>query len=92
MSSALLVRPEESRSRYDFQGVIENECLELEWIQRILEDDGYNVTVFDKQVESMSFQEFISGKTLTSFMENAGAFRKVFCWNMSELLNRDSTH
>ena len=36
MARVLLVRPEESHSRYDFQDVIENECLELEWIQAIL--------------------------------------------------------
>ena len=78
MSSVLLVRPEESRSRYDFQGVIENECLELEWIRRILEDDGYNVTVFDKQVESMSFQEFISGKDFDVFYGECRCFQESF--------------
>ena len=63
----LLVRPEESRSRYDFQGVIENECLELEWIQRILQHHGHEVTIFDKQVETLSFSDFIKDKQFDVF-------------------------
>ena len=47
MSRVLLVRPEESRSQYDFQGVIENECLELEWIMTILKEAGHDVTFVD---------------------------------------------
>ena len=77
-SRVLLVRPEESRSKYDFQGVIENECLELEWIRRILEDVGYIVTVFDKQVETLSFQEFISDRDFDVFYGECRCFQESF--------------
>ena len=74
----LLVRPEESRSRYDFQGVIENECLELEWIQRILQDHGHEVTIFDKQVETLSFSDFIKDKQFDVFYGEARCFQEPF--------------
>ena len=77
-SRVLLVRPEESRSKYDFQGVIENECLELEWIRRILEDVGYIVTVVDKQVETLSFQEFISDRDFDVFYGECRCFQESF--------------
>ena len=78
MTDVILVRPEESRTKYDFQGIIENECLELEWIQTILQDRGYSVTIFDKQVEAQSFQEFISDKKFDVFYGEARCFQETF--------------
>ncbi len=78
MTDVILVRPEESRTIYDFQGIIENECLELEWIQTILQDRGYSVTIFDKQVEAQSFQEFISDKKFDVFYGEARCFQETF--------------
>ena len=78
MIRVLLVRPEESRSRYDFQGIIENECLELEWIQAILEDHGYEVTIFDKQVEKQSFQDFIQEKDFDVFYGEGRCFQESY--------------
>ena len=78
MTDVILVRPEESRTKYDFQGIIENECLELEWIQTILQDRGYSVTIFDKQVEAQSFQAFISDKKFDVFYGEARCFQETF--------------
>ena len=78
MTKVLLVRPEESRSRYDFQGVIENECLELEWIQTILEDHGYEVTIFDKQVEKQPFQEYLKEKDFDVFYGEGRCFQENY--------------
>ena len=74
----LLVRPEESRSKYDFQGVIENECLDLEWIKAILKKHGHEVTIFDKQVESLPFTQFISDKHFDVFYGECRCFQEPF--------------
>ena len=50
----LLVHPEISRTRYNFKGVIENECLELEQLSAILKAEGQEVALWDGQVESLS--------------------------------------
>ncbi len=47
----LLIHPEISRTKYNFVGVIENECLELEYIVTILKERGHNVYLYDGQVE-----------------------------------------
>ena len=74
----LLVRPEESRSRYDFQGVIENECLDLEWISAILSAHDHEVTIFDRQVETISFQKFIEDKQFDVFYGESRCFQEPF--------------
>ena len=48
----LLIHPEISRTRYNFVGVIENECLELEYISAVLKEKGHEVYVYDGQVET----------------------------------------
>ena len=78
MKRVLLVRPEESRTKYDFQGIIENECLDLEWIMAILKQDGYDVTIFDKQVETQSFQAFIKEKEFDVFYGESRCFQETF--------------
>ena len=50
----LLIHPEISRTKYNFVGVIENECLELEYISAILKDNGYDVDIWDGQVEKIA--------------------------------------
>ncbi|WP_461811641.1 B12-binding domain-containing radical SAM protein [Faecalimonas sp.] len=50
----LLIHPEISRTKYNFVGVIENECLELEYISTILKEKGYTVYLYDGQVEQQS--------------------------------------
>lgn len=47
----LLIHPEISRTKYNFVGVIENECLELEYISTVLKEQGHDVTIYDGQVE-----------------------------------------
>ncbi|RKM56352.1 radical SAM protein [Butyrivibrio sp. X503] len=49
----LLIHPEISRTRYNFVGVIENECLELEYISSGLQNKGHEVFIYDGQVETM---------------------------------------
>lgn len=53
----LLVHPEISRTKYNFKGIIENECLELEYISALLKAQGYTVYMWDGQVEKMNFQD-----------------------------------
>ena len=48
----LLIHPEISRTRYNFVGVIENECLELEYISAVLKEKGHEVYIYDGQVET----------------------------------------
>lgn len=50
----LLIHPEISRTKYNFAGVIENECLELEYISTILKEREYHVYLYDGQVERES--------------------------------------
>lgn len=47
----LLIHPEISRTKYNFVGVIENECLELEYISTILKKEGHEVFLYDGQIE-----------------------------------------
>ncbi len=48
----LLIHPEISRTRYNFVGVIENECLELEYISALLKKEGHEVVLYDGQIET----------------------------------------
>lgn len=50
----LLIHPEISRTKYNFVGIIENECLELEYISAILKEQGHEVDLYDGQVEQIS--------------------------------------
>ena len=49
----LLIHPEISRTKYNFVGIIENECLELEYISSVLKEQNYNVHIWDGQVEKV---------------------------------------
>lgn len=55
----LLVHPEISRTKYNFVGVIENECLELEYIMTMLKEQGHDVYLWDGQVEKVSIPTVI---------------------------------
>lgn len=49
--TVLLIHPEISRTKYNFVGIIENECLELEYISTMLKEKGHRVVLYDGQVE-----------------------------------------
>lgn len=55
----LLVHPEIARTKYDFAGVIDNEPLELEYIYAMLAEHGYEVDIWDGQVEKIPLAEKI---------------------------------
>ena len=55
----LLVHPEISNSKYNFNGVIENEPLELEYIVSVLKEKNIECEIFDVQREEISFEEKI---------------------------------
>ena len=55
----LLIHPEISRTKYNFVGIIENECLELEYIETILKEKGHKVYLYDGQVEQQTVEEKI---------------------------------
>lgn len=46
-----LIHPEISRTKYNFVGIIENECLELEYISAMLTEKGHKVILYDGQIE-----------------------------------------
>ncbi len=52
--TVLLIHPEISRTKYNFVGVIENECLELEYIWSVLKDKGHEMHIYDGQVEKIT--------------------------------------
>ncbi len=52
-AKVLLIHPEISRTKYNFVGIIENECLELEYISSILKEKGHEVFLYDGQVETI---------------------------------------
>ncbi len=56
----LLVHPEISRTRYNFKGIIENECLELEHLSAILKAMGHQVYLWDGQVENCPMTEALA--------------------------------
>lgn len=53
----LLIHPEISRTKYNFAGVIENECLELEYISTLLKENEYDVLLYDGQIENKKVSE-----------------------------------
>lgn len=55
----LLIQPEESRTKYNFEGIIENECLDLEYVSALLKELGHEVKMFDCQVEKATANSFI---------------------------------
>lgn len=59
MKTFLLIHPEISRTRYNFVGVIENECLELEYIAAMLKNEGHTVYIYDGQVEKIGVKAAI---------------------------------
>ncbi len=60
--SFLLIHPEISRTKYNFAGVIDNEPLELEYIFAMLKSNGYDVDIWDGQVEKISVEEKLKTK------------------------------
>ena len=89
----LLVHPEISRTKYNFAGAIENESLELEYISTILKNRGYQVTIFDKQVDNSSMKVkvrevspdvvYVCGRTRQeNFMKEYCTDAKMFSGNI----------
>ena len=58
-NNVLLIHPEISRTKYNYTGIIENEPLELEYISAILQQEEYDVEIFDKAVEKGNLKEKI---------------------------------
>ena len=54
---ALLVHPEISHTKYNFDGIIENEPLELEFIVPILRNNNIDCKIFDVQREEITLTE-----------------------------------
>lgn len=54
--TVMLIHPEISRTKYNFVGIIENECLELEYISAMLKDKGHKIFLYDGQVEKQSVE------------------------------------
>ena len=50
-SKVLLIHPEEARHKYNFKGIIENECLDLEYLSAVLQEKGYSVFFWDGKIE-----------------------------------------
>lgn len=50
----LLIFPELSRSHYDFIGISEDECLELEYISAVMKQQEHDVFILDGQIQKIS--------------------------------------
>ena len=55
----LLIQPEESRTSYNFEGIIENEALDLEYVSAVLKQLGHEVKMFDCQIERTTANAFV---------------------------------
>ena len=55
----LLIHPEMTRSKYTFVGIIEDECLELEYISAMLQEQGHHPVIFDVHTETISVRAAI---------------------------------
>ena len=51
MKKILLANPETSRSKYDFAGIIDDEPYELECLMTYLKQEGYEVCIYDGQID-----------------------------------------
>ena len=51
---ALLIFPELSRTNYDFIGISEDECLELEYISAVLKQHAHDVLILDGQIQKIN--------------------------------------
>ena len=49
----LLIHPEEARGITDFKGIIENECLDLEYLFAVLKECGHEVRIWDGKIEEV---------------------------------------
>ncbi|MBQ8245869.1 MAG: cobalamin-dependent protein [Lachnospiraceae bacterium] len=91
MLTVLLIHPEISRTKYNFVGVIENECLELEYISALLKEKGHSVHLYDGQVEKGTVADkikkcnpdlvYVCGRTrqenfMLEYCESAKHYRK----------------
>ena len=85
----LLVHPEISHKKQTFQGVIENEPVELEYYMAMLKEEGYEVEIFDVSREKITLKEkvkqmhpdyfYICGRLKQeNFMKNYLRFVKQF--------------
>ena len=55
----LLIHPEEARGKYNFKGIIENECLDLEYLWAILEKEGHEAALWDGKIEDRKAADVI---------------------------------
>ena len=54
---ALLIHPEISRTKYNFTGIIENDCLDLEFLSAVLKEHGVEVGFWDGQIADRPCRE-----------------------------------
>ena len=47
----LLIHPEEARHKYNFKGIIENECLDLEYLSTVLQSEKHEVFFWDGKIQ-----------------------------------------
>ncbi len=56
----LLVHPEEARHKYNFKGIIENECLDMEYLSAVLKSEGHAVFFWDGKIEEKPLSIYIN--------------------------------
>ncbi|MBO4390344.1 MAG: radical SAM protein [Lachnospiraceae bacterium] len=57
---ALFIHPEISRTKYNWVGIIENDCLDLEFLSAVFKEHGAEVDYWDGQIESRPCKEKIA--------------------------------
>ena len=82
----LLIHPEISRTKYNFVGIIENECLELEYISSMLKEKGHNVYLYDGQVETSSVSSIIKKYKPDVVYVVVELDKKTLCLNIVKML------
>ena len=47
----ILIHPEEARHKYNFKGIVENECLDLEYLSSVLKTENHEIFFWDGKIE-----------------------------------------
>jgi len=55
----LLIHPEEARHKFNFKGIIENECLDLEYVCAVLKNEANEIYFWDGKIENTKVEEKI---------------------------------
>lgn len=88
----LLVHPEERIRKYDFKGIIENECLDLEYLAAVLAGCGHEITIWDGKIESVSFEEVLEKSNPEAVYYTGRIFQEHFLLKYAKMAKARNPH